>query len=265
VTPALLHRDLGTEVAGSAQKGDFWGRCDDGGRRAAGRATFVRMTLIAEDLLLLLLDDVKGTVSTWGKTDAVLGGAVLAELAVAGLVTLDENNSIWRTDKVHATGASPAGLDPVLAEALATIAEKDRKASTLVTKIGKGLEDRLAAGLAERGMVERKEGKLLGLFPRTTWPAADTTHEDDVRRTITACLVDGAAPDERTGALIALLAAIDQAHAAVTPGTTVPKKALEQKAKEIAEGQWAAKAVKDAVDAATAAMVGAMATSTTAG
>jgi len=226
--------------------------------------TFVVMTLIAEDLLLLLLDDVKGTVSTWGRTDALLGGAVLAELAVAGLVALDENKSFWRTDKVHAAAPAPTDLDPVLAEALATIAEKDRKASTLVTRIGKGLEDRLAAGLAERGMVERKDGKLLGLFPRTTWPASDTTRETEVRRTITACLVDGADPDPRTGALIALLAAIDQAHAAVTPGTTATKKALEQKAKEIAAGQWAAKAVKDAVDAATAAMVGAVAVTTAA-
>lgn len=222
------------------------------------------MTLIAEDLLLLLLDDVKGTVSTWGRTDALLGGAVLAELAVRGLVTVDEHKSIWRADTVHAATPAPADLDPVLAEALVTIAEKDRKASSLVSRIGKGLEDRLAAGLAERGMVERKDGKLLGLFPRTTWPAADTTHEDDVRRTVTACLVDGAQPDERTGALIALLAAIDQAHSAVTSGTTTAKQELEKRAKEVAEGQWAAKAVKDAVDAATAAMLGAVAASTAA-
>src|SRR5262245_62385293 len=76
------------------------------------------MTLIAEDLLLILLDDEKGTVSTWGKTDAVLGGAVLAELAVAGLVTVDDHKSIWRTDKVRASEPAPADLDPVLAEAL---------------------------------------------------------------------------------------------------------------------------------------------------
>ena len=222
------------------------------------------MTLIAEDLLLLLLDDAKGTVSTWGKTDAVLGGAVLAELAVTGQVTVDEQKSIWRTDKVHASEPAPSDLDPLLAEALATIAEKDRKASTLVGRIGKGLEDRLAARLAERGILERRDGKLLGLFPRTTWPAADTTHENDVRRTITACLVDGAQPDERTGALIALLAAIDQAHTAVTPDTTAKKKELEKRAKEIAQGQWAAQAVKDAVDAAIAAMAGAVVASTAA-
>jgi hypothetical protein len=222
------------------------------------------MTLIAEDLLLLLLDDVKGTVSAWGSTDAVLGGAVLAELAVAGLVTVDEQKSIWRTDKVHASAAPPVDLDPVLADALALVAEKDRKASDLVGRIGKGLQERLATGLVVRGVLERRDGKLLGLFPRTTWPAADMAREDEVRRTVTAALVDGAAPDERTGALIALLAAIDQAHHAVTPGTTATKKALEQRAKEISEGQWAARAVKAAVDAATAAMVGAVVASTAA-
>ena len=61
--------------------------------------------------------------------------------------------------------------DPVLAEALATVAEKDRTARTLVTRIGKGLDDRLAAGLAERRILERRDGKRLGLLPRTTWPA----------------------------------------------------------------------------------------------
>jgi hypothetical protein len=201
------------------------------------------VTLIAEDLLLLLLDDEKGTVSTWGKTEAVLGGAVLAELAVAGLVTLDEQTSFWRANKVRATDAAQADLDPVLAEALAKIAEKDRRASSLVGPIGKGLEQRLAARLADRGILERHDSKVLGLFRRTTWPATDTTHEAELRRTVTACLVDGIQPDERTGALIALLAAIDQAHSAVTPGTTTKKRELEKRAKQISEGQWAAKAV----------------------
>jgi hypothetical protein len=156
---------------------------------------------------------------------------------------------------VRANEPVPADLDPVLADALATITEKDRRASDVVTRIGKGLEKRLATGLAERGVLERREGKVLGLFPRTTWPAADLTHEAEVRRAITACLVDGAEPDERTGALIALLAAIDQAHTAVVPGTGLKKRELAKRAKQIAEGQWAAKAVKDAVDAAAAAMV----------
>ncbi len=213
------------------------------------------MTLIAEDLLLLLLDDAKGTVPTWGKTDAVLGGAVLAELAVLGLATV-EKKSIWRTEKVHASGAAPADLDPLLAEALATIARKDRTPSTLVTKIGKGLEHRLAAGLAERRILERRDGKRLGLVPRTTWPAADTTRDHQLRRTITVCLADGGRPDERTAALIALLAAVDQAHKVVSANTATTKRQLKKRAQEIAEGQWAAKAVRDSIDAAAGAAGG---------
>ncbi len=214
------------------------------------------MTLIAEDVLLLLLDDAKGTVSTWGSTDAVLGGAVLAELAVMGLATLGEKKSIWRSAKVRATGAAPADIDPVLADALATIARKDRPASTLVTKLGKGLDDRLAAGLAERRILERRDGKWLGLLPRTTWPAADTTRDNQLRRTITVCLADGGRPDERTAVLIALLAAVDKAHKVVAPNTATTKRQLKQRAKEISEGQWAAKAVKDAIAAAASASGG---------
>ena len=85
-----------------------------------------------------------------------------------------------------------------------------------MTKLGKGLDDRLAAGLAERRILERRTGKRLGLLPRTTWPAADTTRDNQLRRSLTVCLVDGGRPDERTAALVALLAAVDQAHKAVT-------------------------------------------------
>ena len=96
---------------------------------------------------------------------------------------------------------------------------------------------------------------MLGLFPRTTWPAADTSRVDELRRTITACLVDGGRPDERTAALIALLAGSTRRTARHgQPRAT--KRQLEKRAKEIADGQWAAKAVKDAIDAAAASSGG---------
>jgi len=214
------------------------------------------MTLIAEDLLILLLDDAKGTTSTWGTTDVALGGAVLAELAILGLATVEDKKSLWRGRKVRATGPAPADLHPVLAEGLAVVAVKDRPASTLVTKLGKGLQDRLAAGLAERRILERKDGKLLGLLPRTTWPAADTTRDNQLRRSITVCLVDGGRPDERTAALIGLLLAVDQVHKAVTANHAATKRQLKKRAKEIADGQWVAEAVKHAVAAAASASGG---------
>ena len=213
------------------------------------------MSLIAEDLLLLLLDDVKGKASVWGHTNEVLGGAVLAELALEGLVVLEEKKSIWRAAKVRVAGTAPADLDPILAEALATIAEKDRQPSTLVGRIGKGLDTSLAARLADRGILERRDDKLLGLFPRTRWPAINTLRKSEIHRAITRCLVEGAQPDPRTGEIIALLAAIGQAHTAITPGTStsLTKRQLTKRAREIAKDHWAAAAVKDAVAAEASA------------
>ena len=70
------------------------------------------------------------------------------------------------------------------------------------------------------------------------------------------CLADGGRPDERTAAIVALLWAADEAHKAVATNTSSTKRQLKKRAKEIAEGQWAAKAVKDAIAAATASSGG---------
>ena len=219
------------------------------------------MTLIAEDLLLLLLDDESGKRQT-EHLAIVLGGAVLVELAVEGMVEVVEKKSLWQSAKVWPVeGARPG--DPVLTAAWATVGEKERSAQGLVEKLGKGLDETLCDRLAERGILERRDDKVLGLFPRTRWPARDSSHEDAVRRALTTVLVDGNEPDPRTGALVALLYAVDRAHKTV-PHDGVTDREVKKRAKEVAEGQWAAKAVKDAIAAATAATMAAV-TAATAG
>ena len=210
-------------------------------------------TLIAEDLLLLLLDDRKGTLTGVAPIQTVLGGAVLAELALTEHVVVSEKTGVWKKAKVRPSGAPPPD-DPVLREALEKVAEKERAADDLVDRLGKGLKDRLAERLAEAGILERREGKVLGLFPRTRWPEADATHERDVRRALTSALVQGLSPDARTATLIALLSAIDRPHKAVDH-EGMPARAVKKRAKEIAKGDWAAKAVKDAIAASTTAVV----------
>ena len=96
---------------------------------------------------------------------------------------------------------------------------------------------------------------MLGLFPRTRWPARDNSHEQSVRRALTVVLVDGARPDARTGALVALLHAVDRAHKTV-PHEGLGSRQVRKRAKQVAEGQWAAKAVKDAIAATAAASSG---------
>ena len=213
--------------------------------------------LIAEDLLLLLLDDDSGVVSGTSFLATGLGGAVLLELALAEDVTVEEKTSMWRSAKVRVRpGASSA--DPALQSALVVIAERERTAQDLVNRLGKGLRDDLAERLAGRGILERRETKILGLFPRTVWPTVDASHERDVRAALTGALVEGREPDDRTRALVSLLSALDRAHKVVDhPGLS--NREVRKRAKELAEGEWAAKAVKDVIASANAAVTAALA------
>ena len=209
-------------------------------------------TLIAEDLLLLLLDDDKGTMAAASAEHAVLGGAVLTELALTGAVSVEDKSGFWATKKVRVEPGADA-QDPVLLDALELIASKGRSAQDLVGRLGKDVKEALTERLVQRGILERRDGKILGLFPHTTWPAVDSLHEDDVRRALTATLVQGVSPDQRTAALVALLHAVGQSHKVVDRGG-LPASAVRKRAKEISEGEWAAKAVKDAITASTAAV-----------
>jgi hypothetical protein len=212
------------------------------------------MTLIAEDLLLLLLDDTSGAFSGTSYPQPLFGGAVLIELAISGAVEVEEKQSVWRSTKVHPTGRLPG--DPLLRTSYDVVAAKPRSAQDLVNRLGKGLRDQLADRLVERGILQREERKVLGLFPRTRWPAVDSRHEDEVRGRLTAALVRGDEPDQRTGALVALLSAVDRAQK-VVDHEGLPSREVRKRAKTIAEGAWAAKAVRDAISASTAAIAAA--------
>ncbi|MCW2833355.1 MAG: family phosphoprotein [Nocardioides sp.] len=219
-------------------------------------------TLIAEDLLLLLLDDETGALAASDRIRPLLGGALLIELALAERVVVADKAHLWSTPKVTVVDG-PGADDPLLAAALDTIGTKDRSAQDLVDRLGKGTREALLARLTERGLIRPVKGKVLGLFPRTTWPATDRTHEARVRERLHGTLVQGLSTDERTSALVALLASIDHAHKVVDRGD-LPAREVRRRAEEIAEGAWAAKAVRDAVVAAQAALTAAVVASTAA-
>jgi hypothetical protein len=216
-------------------------------------------TLIAEDLLLLLLDDAKGTTPAGTPIATVLGGAVLLELALDGAVSIDEHRSRWRSQKVRAVDVS-SSTDPVLTSALHTIAEKERSAQNLVSRLGKELKPALGDRLAKRGVLERRDTTALGLIPQKRWTVLDSSRKQHLRQAITTVLVHQQTPDERTGALIALLSAVDRAHRTVGD-TDVPKREIKRRAKQISKGAWAADAVRDAIAAATTAITAATITS----
>ncbi|WP_350273957.1 GPP34 family phosphoprotein [Kribbella sp. HUAS MG21] len=216
--------------------------------------------LIAEDLLLLLYDDATGKpIAGSPGLDYALAGAVLIELTMQRKLDITTEGKPGRLEVLD---GAPTG-DPILDERLAYVVGKPgKKPKDQLGKLSKHLRDQLLARLAERGILQADQGKVLGLFPVTRWPARDARHEQEVRTRLTGVLIQGLAPDERTGALIALLSALNAVPKVVTDA--VDKRALKQRAKEIAESDWAAEAVKKAVAEMQAAVTTAIVVSTAA-
>ncbi len=220
-------------------------------------------TLIAEDLLLLLLDDERGTLQHATYLDTALGGALLVELSLGGHVEPVAQEKTWGftpKDRIRVTGTVPG--DDVLRAAYDVVAERERIAQELVGRLGRKRRDPLLERLAARGLVRREEGRVLGLFPRTTWPEADGRHEEALRARLESVLLRGDDPDDRTGALVALLSGLRVAHKVVVGDR--PAREVKERAATVAAGDWASAGVKDAIASAEAAMAAAVAVTTTA-
>ena len=219
--------------------------------------------LIAEEYLLLALDERTGKLRIG--SDALgpaLGGALVAELALRERVGVTPHEAGWsKRGRVTITSTTPTD-DPELDAALQKLAENEgRKVKDLLSefatkkrRLNYGVRERLLDRLAAAGAILRPEVTILGFIPRTTWPAGDPEGEEDVRRRLQAALVEGTTPTERTVALIALLQVTGLLTKVVT---TDDKRALKAKAKELTSGDWAAKAVKDAIEEAAAATMAA--------
>ncbi len=216
------------------------------------------MTLIAEDVLLLLLDDESGAFAARSdQRGPVLAGAVLAELALAGAVEIETETGFWKRTRVTVEDRG-AVSDPVLLAALDEIDQKPRSPQDLVGRLGRRLPDELCDRLVERGLLRREESKVLGLFPRKRWPAADSRHEEELRADLRRVLLDGGDAEERTGTVIALLSAVDLVAKVVDRGP-LSARDLKKRAKEVADASWASAAVRQAVQASQAAILAAVA------
>ncbi len=212
--------------------------------------------LLVEDLLLLLMDDETGTPASAGTLPYALGGAVLVDLALLGRVDTTGSGGLSGEKVVAVDGEPPA--DPLLQQAWEKVAEKPRGVQTLLLQIGGNLWNEVVDRLVERGLVRRESRKVLGLFNMTRLPAGDGQREQEIRDRIRAVLVDGAEPDTRTAALIALLSAsgaLPSLRPQLAWSTPVIKRA-----KELEQGNWGASAVNTAVARTAAAIAASTAT-----
>lgn len=215
------------------------------------------MTLtLPEELLLVALDDDKGSVHSSEAIDVGLAGARLLELTLAGRLEIEDKRIVVRD-------ASPTG-DADLDDALELISasSKARKPDHWVGKLKKGARDATLARLVDRGLVRPEEQKVLGVIPVTRHPAVDDRLEREIRGRVRQVLVHGAEPSERTGALVSLLHACDLVDDAVPKED---KRDAKRRAKEIAKGEQVGKAVSTSVMATQAAVIAATTTASSDG
>lgn len=221
------------------------------------------MTLIAEDLLLLLLDDESGKpVLDNTRLSRVLVGALLIELALDERITPATEANATKGGRLVVRNSQSSG-DQLLDRAVATLnASKPMKPVKAIEKLQKGLRRDLLNRLASQGLVREERGRALGIFPTTHWPATHLAHEARLRAELSQVLVHGIQPTQRTAALASLLSAVD-AVSKVVPSDD--RRAVKRRAKEIAEGEWAGGAVRKAVEAVNAAVATAVVVATTSG
>ncbi len=215
--------------------------------------------LLAEDLLLLLTDDATGKLEVPSvKVDVALGGAQLVDLALVHRIEVTTAGRLLVIDR------SPTG-DDLLDEALAAVDRKPgQRPKNVVRSIGH-VRTQLYERLAAAGIVREDAGRILGIIPRHRWPTVHADHETAVRAAALESLRTGEARDVRTGALIALVHALNAVTKVFDPAHAgVETKVLKANAKRMAEGEWASAAVRAAIrelmtamSAASAAGVGA--------
>ena len=105
---------------------------------------------------------------------------------------------------------------------------------------------------------------MLGLFPRTKFPAAygvEPPAETEARQRMRAAVLDSGEADPRTAALCALVAATDLDRKVFAD---LDRKRVKLRLREIGEGAWAATAVKKTIEEIQSAILVAIVASSTA-
>jgi hypothetical protein len=193
---------------------------------------------------------------------AAVAGAAIVDLTLDGSLRLTEpGDPEFKPGRLVRTTRHVS--DPLLAEVADIV--HDRKPKDAVGRIGGAsawknragtLKDAVLTDLAAQGVLVREDGKVMGLFPTTHWPLADPAVQHEVLDRVRATVVDGADPDERTGALVALLYSVDLLPK-LFPDQR--KRDIQARGRAVANGDWGAEAVRKAIQdvqtAITAAIV----------
>ncbi len=211
--------------------------------------------LIADDLMLVLLDDEKGTTVGSSTAPYLLAGALLSELALLQRIAPEEKKSLFGRRKLLALGPGPLS-DPLLQEAYDEVATRPQDGRTVVTKLSKNLLERLPERLVHRGLLRREDKKVMLIFTQARYLPVDRSRERTVRNEIRGALADGLTARPRVAALIALLSAGGSLKQVLREQDVPWSPDVRRRAKEIQQGDWGAGVVSAAIAASVSTIAG---------
>jgi hypothetical protein len=194
------------------------------------------------------------------RLDNGLAGAILLELAITGRLDVQDERLVVLESIL--TG------DPLLDRALEQIVTDGttRKPAHWMREFAKNSRRDVLGSLVAAGVLDSKHVRVLGVFPRTRYPApqgVEPVAETEARqRMVTAITTPGDDMSTRTAALCSLVAATGLERK-VFPD--LDRKLVEARLAEIGQGTWAAAAVKRAIkEIQTVVMVSVIAATTAA-
>lgn len=167
------------------------------------------MARIAEDLLLLLLDNASAQPGLdRPRRDQVLTAAVLLDLAHACRIRPAVDSEPVEAGRLIVLNGPDPG-DPVLATTLQLLLRRPVSPATAIAKLRRETPAAVFSQLERSGQVKQIRLQAKGFKRLYAWPLTDRSRVARVRAALVAALFDQQRPDPGTATIISLLHAVN--------------------------------------------------------
>lgn len=195
------------------------------------------MAQIAEDLLLLLLDNASAQPGLeQHRRERILAAAVLLDLAYACRVRPSMAADEVEPGRLVALSA-PGMMDPISEAAFQMLQRRPMRSVTAVKKLSKRTANDLTHQLEQTGEIRRIRLQSNRFTHPSAWPLTNRTRVGQARSALLAALFDRRPPTPATAAIITLLHAVDGLGALLSLNDR-GWRWVHARAGEIASGSW---------------------------
>jgi hypothetical protein len=195
------------------------------------------MAQIAEDLLLLLLDNAsRNPALERHRCDRVLAGAVLLDLAFACRIRPAVPGEPVEAGRLVAL-AGDGPLDPVVGPAFRLLQQRPLRPSGAVSKLRKNAREHISLHLERMGQLRHIPVSAERFSDIAAWPLIDRARVAHARAALLSALFDRRPPTPSTAAIVSLLHAVDGLGALLSLNDR-GWRWVHARATEISSGSW---------------------------